>query len=870
MRDAKARRRNWEARRVTPAKMNAAFAKMRSLGILRDRGKARVRASRCSSGCLVLALPSKAGVLPFEVFQEVAYSDVVRQSDLARAYSLKPSTVRLMQLVVASVANRCDRQFMSAMLQKFRDDPPQTFVSSMSSDATKEEVALEMVNLKGEKASTRTSWNVMVSQNAFTWMTRSKDAETAATSPYTWGRIDMVRPNVALTATETPYTVHGAMYTARAVKDFADFELGAVRLANISFLHWDLDGHFSNILAAAQRRVEVIRLSGRLPLCSVRHCGNHVNQLIEVSTTESCEKTTYTFLSASASFFKMSANFLCLHHGFAIHVRGACEQRWVPRDEKAHEKMVADEVQHYFCRNYKGFNAPDDEAWTDSDSSDDGGGRGRQRQRERDKAYEQKWAGFRAFFGDSFWSESACWMPARRLQGADDLAKATLAASQLILDSMPNKASKGKWTKLGPAVDWWMKFLCLNNTGKDVVKKTYEQLKVRVINMVKEEQKSANKKDDLNDVELVQEMSWHRLEGSRFKYMDDNINPERATSITITALAIEPLRYITAWHMRRASTWRRAQRRAAGFPAPLCDLVSLARSPYIAVCQYYSGLLSAPDDAPRLRLLWGRSHASYKEWALARPEAELRLRRTIKTAASWVSYRQMRAGFCLPWIAAGVADTREPLAVRSALADSIYALKDATELQDEWFGEVLLELIESGGDLMTPDWQRRLHLWAWEVELSVCQREFQHRRNRRRIHPMQQWATFAANAFNGEGKLRIAAQAKAMKTPLRSRGERGRSSSAPAAPKQRALPLEKKALKDNGLAWMFFVTSAWLISNLSATRWSYPFLFYRFAIPPGQLQRIRRAIFSLFHRFAHSAGVSLPDLIASRIPKGPR
>ena len=66
----------------------------------------------------------------------------------------------------------------------------------------------------------------------------------------------------------------------------------------------------------------------------------------------------------------MTDGFPSTDHTWSALSSSACEQPWVPREEAAQEKMFADEVQHYFCSNYKGFNAPDDEPWTDS--GDDG------------------------------------------------------------------------------------------------------------------------------------------------------------------------------------------------------------------------------------------------------------------------------------------------------------------------------------------------------------------------------------------------------------------------------------------------------------------------------------------------------------------
>ena len=53
---------------------------------------------------------------------------------------------------------------------------------------------------------------------------------------------------------------------------------------------------------------------------------------------------------------------------------------------------------------------------------------------------------------------------------------------------------------------------------------------------------------------------------------------------------------------------------------------------------------------------------------------------------------------------------------------------------------------------MEPIFQRALWLWAYEVFGTVCQMEFQHGRNRQRVHPNQLWANFVAVSLNAEKK----------------------------------------------------------------------------------------------------------------------
>ena len=76
-------------------------------------------------------------------------------------------------------------------------------------------------------------------------------------------------------------------------------------------------------------------------------------------------------------------------------------------------------------------------------------------------------------------------------------------------------------------------------------------------------------------------------------------------SILIMCVALEPVRYLTRWFMKRGSPKWRSKWKGTGRPPPVCDLAS-ARSPALRVLQYYSALLdeSLAEAPRRLRLFF--------------------------------------------------------------------------------------------------------------------------------------------------------------------------------------------------------------------------------------------------------------------------
>ena len=256
-----------------------------------------------------------------------------------------------------------------------------------------------------------------------------------------------------------------------------------------------------------------------------------------------------------------------------------------------------------------------------------------------------------------------------------------------------------------------------------------------------------------SDPAVVHDIAWHALESSRCKLIEANLGERSHQLVTILSIALEGLKYMTRWFLRCASTVRRVRRQSCGKLPPLCDLVSPRHSPAVAVCQYYSYLMTG--EAPRLKLLWARSHNSFEEWAAANPELNFVFRRACQCASSWTHFFFVSKVLCMPWLAASLIDYRQSAENRSSLRQQVWKLADAEEQIDDWFGVPFLKLAGSEAALDSAECRHAIFLWAWEVLGTVAPCEFMHGRNKRRANRSHNWASFVAQSLNNEATARL-------------------------------------------------------------------------------------------------------------------
>jgi hypothetical protein len=581
MRDAKAAKAARQLKKFNVELIDSSFAKLREAGLLRDGGK-------LSAKQIVTGIPfeidgaSRPSVLPFLAMQHIAYSKISSRNNVSLAFSVNPKTVVKVRNLVAASHLHGDEMFLRALGQQFKLKPPVAFTSSMSSDCASEVLNLPMLGMEGApSAITRSSWHVLVSTNRFAWTGASEDV-------HKWNRADFIRPNVALTGSETGEVLHDGMYLVGAIKPFADLELIGMTTARFPMMHFDVDGHGANLRCVGIRRDEIIDAglpSSNPPCVSLWHCGNHRNGISESATQSAVGQDALTFLTTGAVFFKMGGNFLRLVQAVAV-VFDKLLPKPVVGEPPPLAKELSDELRDFAVCNYKFFvfsrsnhvAAGDDDDGIDQKLEAD--------RRRRSWLYNRAWDDFLSFFNGFIWTADDTLPKAFVAIRVADFGKwkvdAVRATVSLLLRAMPVKPCKGKWTKTSMSSDWNTLATGTLNLLRNVWPTAFAKLRLKVFAPL----------ESSMDPSVVQEFNWHALESTRCNYLGRHMDEHTHQLITILSISLEGLKCLTKWWMSCASTVRRIRKQSHNCLPPLCDLVSLAHSPAVAVCQHYSHLMS--------------------------------------------------------------------------------------------------------------------------------------------------------------------------------------------------------------------------------------------------------------------------------------
>ena len=583
----------------------------------------------------------------------------------------------------------------------------------------------------------------------------------------------------------------------KQVQPYSVFEEAGVRHATLSALHFDVDGHGANPRLCGIRRMHIIEKTGKTPMVSIRHCdtcfrcnhlnilqhtthfglatlpvkmfkdvlavfyilmcrhcGNHVQNLIDNSVIESADQTLFAGLGVGALFFRMGANFIRLIHATPAVISAKWKPPIAAQDPPPLATLAGDELQDYVLKNYKAFayDAAPDACWS-SDSEVEGPEQpelGPKQLKKRHFLVKQAWTRFRSVFNGHIWRDDIAGMPDIHLSQLSGTASAAKAkAPELFVNiffrSLPLKPNLKKWTKYGQALDWHLVALGCCNFLPQLYKPAYQKIDLRV---VKNAAAAVGKDPE------VQELSWHELESKRHKaYGSVVAAPATLRSVIVLCIVLEPCRWLARWFMRRSSQWRRARAQRRGKAPPVCDMTWLEASPAVRVLQYLSQLLSG--RASRLTLLWSRRCDSWEDFCTAEPDTLLMLRRTVQVASAEIEMRHFRPYFQLPFSLCSIVDHRRPVDQRRALAGELERLRDCAELHDAWFFPQLCAHFANADELMAATMQRFLHCWSWTIVMTICQNEFCHGRNRTRAHESQAWAQFAAHSYNQEQMKRL-------------------------------------------------------------------------------------------------------------------
>ena len=138
-------------------------------------------------------------------------------------------------------------------------------------------------------------------------------------------------------------------------------------------------------------------------------------------------------------------------------------------------------------------------------------------------------------------------------------------------------------------------------------------------------------------------MTYQEVQGRKSVTIQHGIDDKMLNfKFRLLAVALEPLRWLTRWYMRRTSVPRRSAAQALGRPPPLADMVNARTSPAVRVLQYFSWLLRG--DAPRLVLVFGfnGTYSSFREWAENEPEELDMFRSVIGVGTCGTFVRQLQ------------------------------------------------------------------------------------------------------------------------------------------------------------------------------------------------------------------------------------
>ena len=318
------------------------------------------------------------------------------------------------------------------------------------------------------------------------------------------------------------------------------------------------------------------------------------------------------------------------------------------------------------------------------------------------------------------------------------------ATVMLLFRGVPSQPNEKKWEKVGPVLDWHLLTTGVMNFLPQIVSEAYGQITIRTI-------LRGDAGKDIADPE-VHDVTYHELEGRRHASFATTCKlPSTLYSEIVLAIVLEPLRILMRWFRKRGSEMRRMDAMMRGKTPPLCDLTWLPASPVVRVRQYLSQLLNASHDdepAPRLVLLWGRTHSNYAEWANDNPDVNDQLRRTVSCADTLVDKAHHRSSMSLPWVVTGVVDTRRSEDDQAMVAQGV---RDSDpETRDPWFTEKFLEHFGDSLVLRAPAVRRSIWQWAWSMLLTCAPNEWKHGRNRHRADKSQSWSNFVAHSSNQE------------------------------------------------------------------------------------------------------------------------
>ena len=307
-----------------------------------------------------------------------------------------------------------------------------------------------------------------------------------------------------------------------------------------------------------------------------------------------------------------------------------------------------------------------------------------------------------------------------------------MAIVGLVLRRIPGTPSATKWTKLGPCLDCII-LGQLHGLWAMLFRTAFAKLTFTT---------DVQSDKDI-DPEAQSELTWHQVAGSRYQKANRLVQSEEdGESLRITAVTMEPIRFLTRWFLRCS--------REHHVPkiAYLCSAVNPEFSPVTTAAQHFTALLFG--SASRLRVIFAmRGCMSFLEWARSYPESAVLLRRAILVGLSGIRKRHAKPLESWPWRLASLGDPRVSMDTRRSVASSFTDTKVCC--LPFGFARRLKGRI-GGVGLLSEDFKAAMWGLGRVVQMTVVGIENRHARSRHRRTPDTAWHNFVVRYVNEEAK----------------------------------------------------------------------------------------------------------------------
>ena len=290
--------------------------------------------------------------------------------------------------------------------------------------------------------------------------------------------------------------------------------------------------------------------------------------------------------------------------------------------------------------------------------------------------------------------------------------------SAVLLCRRPRTPVANKWTKLGPAVDWYALFVLIRGFGAELFATAFAACP----------RPQAQGQGHEDEEGFSAQGEWKRLEGKRVTKSLARIGDrDFGFDMIVLMLSIGPIRFITSFFLKCC----RERTKAKHYPC-MVDLASPATSPVFHVLQYLSCLLTG--RSPRLVLIMGADNACFsevREWCLASTRNAGRLRHAVLVVAAWMHERHHRH-FAVehPFRLACLGDDRVSPDVRRQEASRFRLTRPCC--LPHGFARRLHMSAETVDSLVSPVMQRLIYRLFTAYRGTIADIEARHARNQRR------------------------------------------------------------------------------------------------------------------------------------------